>query len=691
MGTHRPNVSPDVTTVARTGPGISDWAIRWEHTPNDPAGDAQWSDPALWMPYEDVLAWLRERLVDVKGCVSVEEIRDLAGSVSPWISIDLLDDAARELDIAIVTADHPDGEQALYWLPPDGDINAVSKPFIFPPERDLSGVVYDEPRALPERPTDVDEDDWRAITSIQARRGDDIVIPDGVRADDYLYLLRHGITREVIEHAGVKSWERGYSLRWSGLDYPLPVPRKGQERLDEKTGKPIKVEWPSKVSLTLNFLVEGWTENALIVEGVKQHMAAASWAPEGWHVVGMSGCNGASKDEVDLSWASGMNVYVCLDADRKTNPLVKGAGEKLSRRLQDVGASVYMVDNRGTAKDGIDDVLARVELGGGDPSAYLDQLIADAQSVVGQRFAGHVFDVNDLGNLPVAVPLITDVIDVGSLAMLAGKFGTYKTFLALSWAAHLATGRSWANHAVPEAVPVIYVAAEGVTGIQKRMKAWQRNFGEIPPGMFTVVSRSVRLTEDGDLEWIRGHIKRTGAKLVVFDTLHRSSPGVEENSAKEMGVVIDRVASLRDETGCSVLLLHHTGHNGERARGSSVNEDDIDSSFVVKLNNGDEDRSMGNTRILEHRKRKDGELCEPTPLMLVPVLGTDSAYIDVSSLASVEGKRASRMEELRREAENMGIPPKTGSPTILATFRKNGVRITSHEAQELARIRKKQM
>ena len=51
----------------------------------------------------------------------------------------------------------------------------------------------------------------------------------------------------------------------------------------------------------------------LLVEGTKQSLAAASWAPSEFSVLGMAGCEGWNK--CDLSRFEGRTVYLCLDAD----------------------------------------------------------------------------------------------------------------------------------------------------------------------------------------------------------------------------------------------------------------------------------------------------------------------------------------------------------------------------------------
>lgn len=103
----------------------------------------------------------------------------------------------------------------------------------------------------------------------------------------------------------------------------------------------------------------------LLVEGIGQSGAAASWAPEGVGVVGMNGCRGVhpatdNGPATDLSWVAGGQVLLMLDADRHTNKDVAKAAVSVPRALYEAGAArVVLLDVPGaTGKDGVDDVLA---------------------------------------------------------------------------------------------------------------------------------------------------------------------------------------------------------------------------------------------------------------------------------------------------------------------------------------------
>jgi hypothetical protein len=93
---------------------------------------------------------------------------------------------------------------------------------------------------------------------------------------------------------------------------------------------------------------------------------------------------------------------------------------------------------------------------------------------------------------------------------------------------------------------------------------------------------------------------------VVIDTLARNYGPGDENSTKDMTLFIDALDFwFRQRFGCCVLLVHHSGHNMDRARGSSSLKAAIDAEYeVTKTEEG--------VITFQPRKMKDAE--EPDPL-----------------------------------------------------------------------------
>jgi hypothetical protein len=58
--------------------------------------------------------------------------------------------------------------------------------------------------------------------------------------------------------------------------------------------------------------------------------------------------------------------------------------------------------------------------------------------------------------------------------------------------------------------------------------------------------------------------------LIVIDTQARCTVGANENDNGEMGQVVAAADQLREASRACVLLIHHSGRNGENMRGASA-------------------------------------------------------------------------------------------------------------------------
>jgi hypothetical protein len=231
---------------------------------------------------------------------------------------------------------------------------------------------------------------------------------------------------------------------------------------------------------------------------------------------------------------------------------------------------------------------------------------------------------SDLLKLPDPEPLIDGVLDQGTVALLYGKWGTLKSFIAYDWAACVATGRSWQGKPT-EQRKALYVAAEGAYGYKGRTDAWEAGWRtKIRDGTLDSLPRPVNLTNAADVRNLRALIEWGGYGFVALDTLARCMVGADENSAKDCGEVVDALHRLRECTpdGRGVVLgVHHTGKDGKTFRGSSVFEAGADTVYSTTQD--------GAAVVLDREKRKDGPKVDTHRLKLEPVEGTGSGTISV--------------------------------------------------------------
>jgi AAA domain len=236
--------------------------------------------------------------------------------------------------------------------------------------------------------------------------------------------------------------------------------------------------------------------------------------------------------------------------------------------------------------------------------------------------AAHLLNATALQALPDPEPLIADTLDQGTVALLYGKWGTYKSFLALDWAASVATAHAWQGRAT-ERRRVLYVAAEGAFGFKSRVAAWQTGWHtRIGDDDLAILPAPVNLTNNADVAALLELIRWGGYGFVILDTLARCMVGADENSAKDCGVVVDSMVRLRRATpgGRGVVLgVHHTGKDGKTFRGSSAFEAGADTVYSMTRDGG--------TVALDREKRKDGPETDQHELRLDLIDGTDSGVL----------------------------------------------------------------
>jgi hypothetical protein len=147
------------------------------------------------------------------------------------------------------------------------------------------------------------------------------------------------------------------------------------------------------------------------------------------------------------------------------------------------------------------------------------------------------------------------------LAALFGASGSGKSFLTLDLSASVASGMSeWYGMPIKRC-PVTYCVLEGEGGMGKRVVAWEKYRAQKMSEALRFIAQQFDLTKPDDVEELARAICDAGGAngLIVLDTLNRAAPGSDENSSKDMGVIIANAKALQLLTGGMLLLVHHTG------------------------------------------------------------------------------------------------------------------------------------
>jgi hypothetical protein len=220
----------------------------------------------------------------------------------------------------------------------------------------------------------------------------------------------------------------------------------------------------------------------------------------------------------------------------------------------------------------------------------------------------NLFQIRDL---PDPEWLVSRYLQADSFAVLYGAPGSSKSFWALDIALSIATGIDFHGSEVKKG-QVLMAAGEGLRGLKWRIEAWMlahpeaeeadvlANLRIIPdvPHLLDerhsamLLNTAEAMTEVQDADPLR---------LVIVDTWARAMVGGDENSQKDAGLAVNACERVRRLTGASVLVVHHSGTEGTRERGSTALRGAADTSLMMTL---EESSRISNVIV---KKMKDGE------------------------------------------------------------------------------------
>ncbi len=227
--------------------------------------------------------------------------------------------------------------------------------------------------------------------------------------------------------------------------------------------------------------------------------------------------------------------------------------------------------------------------------------------------------------------LIDGLIEVSTLAMCFGSAGSGKSFAVLDMALCIASGTPYHGHEVQQG-SVFYIAGEGLSGMSRRAAAWQKHHS-VGKGQaqFYLSNRAVIMSDPDAVDVLKSEIAALAEvagkpRLLVIDTLARSLGGASENDGKDVNEFIVACDSIKEEYGCTVMLVHHSGHQSkERARGASQINAALDHEFRI-------DAVGDNLVTLTFTKQKEDAMPEPKAFVKLPIEMMTSDMEHVSSI-----------------------------------------------------------
>jgi len=264
--------------------------------------------------------------------------------------------------------------------------------------------------------------------------------------------------------------------------------------------------------------------------------------------------------------------------------------------------------------------------------------------------------------------LVQGWLAVGEVSVVAGASRSGKSFLALEIGLDIAEGRPVFGLKVRPGA-VVYQCGEGAVGAKKRLRAWREHHGrqwtrEMP---FVLLQKPIDIyhsTEGVDdlITEINAHAKTFDCplRLVIIDTLATATPGADENSGKDMSMVLGNVARISDKCGCHVMLVHHLNAAGAKLRGHTSVYANVGQVLLVSR---DEETGI-RTVILDKQKDDEDGKTMKFELMQI-ILGVEE---DGSKITSCVCLPVGEKDAVRREEELRGYRLNTTQELFMRAF-----------------------
>ncbi|GAB3626940.1 hypothetical protein GCM10027419_17910 [Pandoraea terrae] len=219
------------------------------------------------------------------------------------------------------------------------------------------------------------------------------------------------------------------------------------------------------------------------------------------------------------------------------------------------------------------------------------KLAAQAEAKKALKLASMRYQLRSATDLMSAPPmrwLVRDVLPATGLAALYGPPGSGKSFLLLDLCTAVASGTQWFGHFVKSPAPVVYAVLEGQGAFGNRLRAWRTEHNNTPlPERLRLMTDPLDLKKPGDVKDLCDAVLANGGEggLIVLDTLSRAAPGMDENSASDMGNLIAACSTIQQKTNSMVLVVHHTGKTeGKGLRGHSSLTGAVDTAIETSRN-----------------------------------------------------------------------------------------------------------
>ena len=345
----------------------------------------------------------------------------------------------------------------------------------------------------------------------------------------------------------------------------------------------------------------------ILVEGEKDVETLRAWG-----FVATTNQGGAKNWHPELnSDLAGGNIVICsdLDASGNTRTQLRGAD------LRAIAKTVRVADLGTIWKDHPDkaDVSDWKDKAGGTAEKFAKLIEkSPAWKPEPPKSKFNALTWANLDDPGLELDFIVDGwLTEGERSVVGGPSRSGKSFLVIHAAMCIALGVDFFGYQTKRG-GVLYQAGEGSRGVRKRLRAYRKHFNvpadaDVP---FVFLGSKVDLySRDGDTQALIEEIKAWALtmseplRLVVIDTLATATAGADENSGKDMSLVLANIAQISEETGAHVMLVHHMNADGKKLRGHTSIFGNVDQVITVVM---DEDTRVRTATLAKQKDDDDG-------------------------------------------------------------------------------------
>jgi hypothetical protein len=191
--------------------------------------------------------------------------------------------------------------------------------------------------------------------------------------------------------------------------------------------------------------------------------------------------------------------------------------------------------------------------------------------------------IPDLLRLPPPEYLIENILPDKGVAIMAGKSGDMKSFLAILFTMSVATGMDIGGLKVKPGKS-LYMMNEGQAGFGLRCQAWL-NHNDFPsPDTFKAITMTPNLMRSETVTPFIEAIRQENfdPDFIVLDTFSKAIIGGDDNQTKDVSQALDTAYGLANEFDALVLIIDHVGKDAKKGvRGSYAKYGNVDAIVMV--------------------------------------------------------------------------------------------------------------